>query len=617
MLRHLRRSLAAKILTFQVVGLLAVLSMVAVYQYRSIQENVYREALRVADTIAQMIESLIVQNPDVLGTGELWGLLQVAAKNLQAGVTQVRVTDAGGTIVADLDQAMIGRRAEDADVLRVLDEGGEVHTFLERSGAHHMRATNAIDGRFNNVATRSSVLGAVTVEVDLTFADQQIRRSLYQGVGLLALLLLGFWVVNYLLLLKGIVGNVREIRGVAERFGEGHLGARVTSPGDDELGDLGRAFNAMAQGIERANDATRAEVRSRQQAQDELSVANSKLAEGMAQLEERNRRIALLSEMSNVLHACVSTSEAFAVVASFGPRLFPGTLGALYVLASSRDLLRLAAQWGRDLMADDAFSPLDCWALRRGHPYIVEDGSAVACPHVLAHSGSVHRYVCVPLLAQNETLGLVYLQLPEDAGTLGASNRQLLTQLAIAVGEQASLALANLSLRETLREQSVRDPLTGLYNRRYLEESLNRELVRARRRSVPVSVLALDIDHFKRFNDVYGHDTGDRVLRGLGNILQAQFRGSDVPCRQGGEEFVVLLPEASADQVAAHAEQLRVKVSEMNLAQPTGEPLGRITASMGIAEFPKHAGSAEDLLKAADTALYRAKTAGRDRVEMF
>ena len=152
--------------------------------------------------------------------------------------------------------------------------------------------------------------------------------------------------------------------------------------------------------------------------------------------------------------------------------------------------------------------------------------------------------MCVPLLAQNETLGLVYLQLPDDAGTLGTGNRQLLTHLAIAVGEQASLALVNLSLRETLREQSVRDPLTGLYNRRYLDESLNRELARARRRSVPVSVLALDIDHFKCFNDVYGHDTGDRVLRGLGNILQAQFRGSDVPRRKGGRNSWFFFPKS-------------------------------------------------------------------------
>lgn len=616
MFSRLKRSLAAKILAFQVVGLLAVLLIATAYQYRTTQDNVYQEARRVGESVAQMIESLIVQNPEVIGSGELWGLLQVFGKNLPASVAQVRVVDAGGIIVADLDHAMIGRRAEDGDILRIINEGGEGHAFVEGGGAHRVRITHAIEGRFN-AARRSNVLGAVSVEIDLTFADQRIRRSLYRAIGLLALLLTGFWAANFVALRTGVVSAVREIRGVAERFGDGHLGARAMSPGDDELGDLGRAFNAMAERIERATEATRAEVRSRQQAQEELSVAHSKLAEGMAQVEERNREIALLSEMSNVLHACVSASEAFTVVASFGPRLFPGTRGALYVLAPSRDLLRLAAQWAGDLPADDAFSPLDCWALRRGHPYIVEDGSVVACPHVLAHSASGRGYVCVPLLAQNETLGLIYLQLPEGRSTFGPGNRQLLTQLAIAVGEQASLALANLSLRETLREQSVRDPLTGLYNRRYLEESLNRELVRARRRSVPVSVLAIDVDHFKRFNDVYGHDTGDRVLRGLGNILQTQFRGSDVPCRHGGEEFVILLPEASADQVAAHAEQLRVRVSEMNLTQPTGEPLGRITVSMGIAEFPKHAGSGEDLLKAADTALYRAKTAGRDRVELF
>lgn len=610
------RSLSAKILATQVAGLLAVLVIAAAYQYHSIQASVYQEARRVGDSVAQMLESLIVQNPDMLGHAELAGLLQVAGNNLPANISQIRITDAGGRILADLDPAAIGQRAENADIRRALNEGADVHLLMQRDNVRYAKSIHVIEGRFDT-ATRSSVRGAVIVEIDLTFADQRIWRSLYQGMGLHAFLLLGFWAAVYRFVLKDIVGSMHELRVSAERFGEGRLGARSTSRRDDELGDLSRAFNVMAERIERANEATRAEMQTRQEAQEQLSVANARLAEGLVQVEEKNREIAVLGKMSSVLHACVSTSEAFVVIASFGPQLFPGTNGALYVLAPSRDLLRLATQWGGDMPANDVFSPQDCWALRRGQPYVAADTSAVACPHVLAHCVSEHGYLCVPLLAQNETLGLIYLQLAEGAGTPGAGSRQLLTQLAASAGEQVSLALANLRLREILREQSVRDSLTGLYNRRYLEESLNRELVRARRRSVPVSLLAIDVDHFKRFNDVYGHDTGDRVLRELGNILQTQFRGSDVPCRQGGEEFVVLLPEASADQVAAHAEQLRVRVGELNLTQPRGEPMGRITVSIGIAEFPKHGGSATDLLKAAGTALFRAKTAGRDRTEVF
>lgn len=285
MLRRLRRSLAAKILAFQVLGLLVVLSAAAVYEYRAIQDNVYREAQRVSDTVAQVVESLIMKDPEILGTDELSRLVQALGNNLPASITQIRVTGAGGKILADLDRAVIGQRAEDADFLHKLDETDDIHQVLERDGARYARSTHVVKGRFDP-ASGSNLLAAVTVEVDLAFADQQIRRSLYQGVGLFAVLLTGFWAALYLLLLRGIVGSVREIRAVAERFGEGILDARAENPGDDELGDLGRAFNAMAERIERANAATRAEARSREQAQSELATANSNLSRRMAQLED-------------------------------------------------------------------------------------------------------------------------------------------------------------------------------------------------------------------------------------------------------------------------------------------------------------------------------------------
>jgi diguanylate cyclase (GGDEF)-like protein len=186
-------------------------------------------------------------------------------------------------------------------------------------------------------------------------------------------------------------------------------------------------------------------------------------------------------------------------------------------------------------------------------------------------------------------------------------------RLAAAVAEQIAMALANLNLRETLRHQSIRDSLTGLFNRRYMEETLERELHRGKRKGAPVGIIMLDLDHFKMFNDTFGHLAGDALLRAVGEFLQARVRGEDIVCRHGGEEFAVILPEASLESTRQRAEHLRdgVKILEV---QHRGQSLGTITLSAGVAAFPDHGATAEVVLREADAALYRAKADGRDRV---
>ena len=181
------------------------------------------------------------------------------------------------------------------------------------------------------------------------------------------------------------------------------------------------------------------------------------------------------------------------------------------------------------------------------------------------------------------------------------------------VAEHIALALSNLKLKETLRQQSIRDALTGLYNRRYMEETLERELNRAAREDKPVGVMMFDIDHFKRFNDLEGHDAGDALLRELGAYLNRTIRGSDIVCRYGGEEFLVVLPGASKENSRLRAEEIRNGVKEL-LVYHLGKALAKCTISIGVAVYPEHERSAERLLKAADNALYRAKNEGRDRV---
>jgi diguanylate cyclase (GGDEF)-like protein len=179
--------------------------------------------------------------------------------------------------------------------------------------------------------------------------------------------------------------------------------------------------------------------------------------------------------------------------------------------------------------------------------------------------------------------------------------------------EQVGQSLANLRLREALRDQSIRDPLTGLYNRRYLEETLDREIRRAVRSEQLLGILMLDLDHFKKFNDTYGHDAGDTVLRDTAAFLTRCVRAEDIVCRFGGEEFVIILPLADIQTTQARAERIRSKLRELTILHQ-GKAVGLVTVSVGVAELPQHGMTPKTLLEAADAALYVAKREGRDRV---
>jgi diguanylate cyclase (GGDEF)-like protein len=220
-----------------------------------------------------------------------------------------------------------------------------------------------------------------------------------------------------------------------------------------------------------------------------------------------------------------------------------------------------------------------------------------------------NTYLCIPILAQGEALGILHFQATDDAPALADAELSLKTTFAGQVG----LSIANIRLREALRSQSIRDPLTGLYNRRYLTEMLDREIRRAVRAEQSLGILMLDLDHFKNFNDTYGHEAGDTVLRETASFLGKSIRVEDIACRFGGEEFVVILPTADLNAAHARAERIRSKLREMTVLHQ-GQSLGMITISVGVAALPEHGTSAKELIEAADAALYRAKREGRDRV---
>jgi len=336
-------------------------------------------------------------------------------------------------------------------------------------------------------------------------------------------------------------------------------------------------------------------------------------------LARNQQAFQLLNEMGNWLQASHSNVEAYGVIASFGQRLFPDETGVLYIFNSSRNFVEEVTTWGTDpaQTSKSVFQPDECWALRLGQKYMVADtkNRAVLCQHV--GQPAPDAYLCVPLVAQGQTLGVLHLRyakpLAEADAQATKNPLESKLQLAITVSEHVALALTNIGLKASLREQATRDPLTGLYNRRYMEEFLGRELARAARRIVPVGLVMIDIDHFKNFNDTFGHAAGDKVLIELGSLLRAQFRQEDIACRYGGEEFVLVLPESSYEDTCRRVEELRDDVQHMSF-QYHGQTLGAITLSLGAANFPEHGKTIESLLASADSALYSAKAQGRNRL---
>ncbi len=344
----------------------------------------------------------------------------------------------------------------------------------------------------------------------------------------------------------------------------------------------------------------------------ELKDANVRLQVSVAKLEQSTRDTALLAKMGDLLQASVTTEDASRAIELTIPQLFPDTSGGLFVYSASRDDLETVFTWGLPSTELNlrTFEPDKCWALRRGSLHRME-GLCTALPcHDMPEAEHI---LCVPMMAYGEALGVLHLRVDKSSRTPPDSEKLLKEQLAIPSAEQIALSLANLNLRQTLSNQAIRDPLTGLFNRRYMEETLERERQRAARRRASLGVIMLDLDHFKNFNDTFGHDAGDAVLQELGLLLRNHVRGSDIACRYGGEEFVLILPEAPLDIVLERAEMIRSKVKKLSVYH-RGQSLGQLSMSIGVALFPQHETSSVALLRSADQALYKAKNAGRDQV---
>lgn len=344
-------------------------------------------------------------------------------------------------------------------------------------------------------------------------------------------------------------------------------------------------------------------LKERMSASSQAEALSIQLARSVDAEKARNRDLAKTAEMLHVLESVSSLDQTAAVMRTFLPQLLPVKSGAVYLYRNSRDLLELHVSWGTE-SCEVVLEPEGCWALRRGGQHMMNGSTGLACEH---YSCSNHHHLCVPLVSQSEVIGLLTIANNE------MHSADWISTTVTSIAEQTALAIANVRLREALRKQSIIDPLTGLFNRRYLDETMRREISRSDRKQQPLSIVLIDIDFFKSINDTYGHDGGDIALREVAGALRQNTRDSDVVCRYGGEELVVLLSECDLASAAARAETMREAIAALSI-QHAGQTLRVITASFGVATFPLHATSSEDLFKKADAALYRAKQTGRNRV---
>jgi diguanylate cyclase (GGDEF)-like protein len=339
-------------------------------------------------------------------------------------------------------------------------------------------------------------------------------------------------------------------------------------------------------------------------------LAQTRLEGSLLQLQSETENSKLLNDLQADLQICANAGEAYKVTAAYLHKLMPGSAGTVFAVDGTRNLMEPGATWGGQEHAPaQIYSADDCCAVRGGrlHSHL-EETCGLACGHF---SGAApEAYICFPLSALGETLSLLNV----SAGSPAHFTISRLT-LIQKIGEYTALRLANLKLKERLQDQSIRDPLTGLYNRRFLETTLDQQLRGSSEADTGTGIIMADIDGFKSFNDTFGHEAGDHVLKEIGALLRHSVRGEDIVCRYGGEEFLTVIPDSSPESVCERAELMRSAIARLEL-EHQGRPLGRITASFGVSFSQGASLNSETLLRHADDALYIAKRSGCDCVRL-
>lgn len=492
-------------------------------------------------------------------------------------------------VLGELNDALIRQSADLAEANERLRASDEIHTLAQRVariGTWEMDLSQFSllgSAEFQRLFGRHPDMPVRDLDELINCVPEADRQAIFDA---LARVLHGdacFTVEHRVLLADG---GERWLNPIAERIA-----------GDADRGD-------RLVGVVR-------DITSEHLARQRMHDTNQQLSLSLAALERHAADLTRLNELNESLQGCLSAGDAFEVVQHALARLNLGRGGSLSVPEGNGETMQVVASWGAGAQMSSQFLASGCWGLRRGKRHIVhgpEDGPR--CRHF--DDAMQDGYMCLPLQVLGEPLGLLTMQ--AAAGT-GEAEWSRLLHLANMIAESLKLALSNVRLREALHEQATRDPLTGLLNRRYLDEALPRELARARREQRPLCLVMLDLDHFKCINDSFGHEAGDAVLSQLSALLRTHLRRSDLACRFGGEEFVVLMPGASLTEAMDRIGQIlgEVRGALFHIGHTHLPP---VSFSAGIAEAPRHGDAPEQLLRVADRALYAAKEAGRNCIRL-
>ncbi|MGJ5632083.1 sensor domain-containing diguanylate cyclase [Nostoc sp. CALU 1950] len=343
------------------------------------------------------------------------------------------------------------------------------------------------------------------------------------------------------------------------------------------------------------------------EAQRSLTDLNEQLEEKTLKLEAKKRELIYLSDMTDMLYSCESEDEVYQVVALTCSKLFPNMSGSIYIIANSKNYVQMNSFWGVKRTSKEIFSLSDCWALRRGKFNLLSSrNSGLICSHLIQPVSGTH--LCVPLFAQGEIVGILHIDALEE---ISPEDQQITEIIARTLG----IALNNLSIKQRLTHDSLRDGMTQLFNQSYMQSITEQRLAEAERSGQPLSIIFLDIDNFKSYNSRYGHVTANIVLQGLAKLLLKSIRSFDIPCRWGGEEFVIVMPNMTLEALRKRVEQLRLDIEQMQL-KDGDQILQSITASFGIA-VSEPGITVKDLLNRANQAMLEAKRTGKNRVREY
>lgn len=583
------------------ITLLLTFSAGAAFMAAAAADHAERDAIERRSAYVRIVDDLEIAIERPTETARRYVVLSDAADRAAwvREMADVRVFDrllphlrASGLAEGEFDELEDARTAFDAALaeqrraVTAADRGDRPGAREAMFGAHYTRIEAALDEslrRFRHLLTLR--LGQAVAEAQRE-ADRRddVARAL---LGLTAVLFLG---VLYFILSRRVAIPLTRMSDVVTRMADQDY--ELDMPDDrrkDEIGDVTQALRMF-----RRNAMERSRL---ERERDRDQTVKDRLARMMRRMQ-----------------GCASEAELADVVTRFAPQVFPDLAGHLFVHDRKSGLLSAISSWGAADGSETGFAAAACWGLRRGHPHWSRPGGEdVVCQHLIAPSagddGSMREgaCLCMPLMAQGGTVGLLYFEERQ-------ADRELpVTDLYLGLmAENIGMALANIQLRATLSSLAIRDPLTGLANRRHLDETLDLALAAAARQGQPLSCLMIDIDHFKRFNDEFGHDAGDLVMQHVGQVLQQHCRANDLACRYGGEEFTLIMPDSNAEAATERAEDIRKTIRSVALAH-WGRPLHPVTVSIGVAAYPGHSDAAS-LISVADSALLDAKRAGRDRV---